>query len=167
MQSPTRGVGKNALLGLGLGLFVATGFTAWVTFIRLSRGTAPFAANHTTYGQSVLFYYAGLSVGGTLAGSLWPLLRRWAVGWMIMGFVLMCPAYALFLVDDWDALARNPGWMVGGTIVGAAVVGGGVGLQEWSEGRPGYRPRGTNWRFVAAGAGVAAVLFGLMLLLYW
>lgn len=160
-------VAKNAFLGLGVGLFIATGFTLWVTLIRVTRGTAPFDATHASYSRTVLFYYVGLSIGGTIAGALWSLLLRWAVGWMVMGFLLVAPGYALFMINNREGLARWPGWTLVGTFVGAFVVGGGVGLQQWSESRPGYTPRATNWRFVAAGAAIAAILFGLMLLLYW
>ena len=150
LRSRMKGVLTNALRGLGFGLFLGTAFSAWITLLRVSNGTSPFERAGTPFWRAVLFYYAGLSMGGLLAGSLWSLLRRWAAGWVIIGFVFIAPVYAMFVIVNRPAGERWSAWNVGATVFGAAVVGGFAGLRMWSLNRAGWREPRTNWRFVAA-----------------
>jgi len=82
----------NLLKGVGLALFVATGFTAWITVLRISAGTAPFDRLDTTYGATVALYYGGGLVAGILLGLFWP-LRRWALGSVFLAVLGMFPLY--------------------------------------------------------------------------
>jgi len=91
-QSPLRSFGTNILKGIGLGLGMATGFTAWITFLRLTVGTSAFTANGTTYPATVALYYGGFAAGGFLVGLCWP-LRRWVLGYALLGMLGVFPVY--------------------------------------------------------------------------
>ncbi len=121
----------NLARGLALGLFIATGLTVWITFLRVTQGTAPFEHAGTPYGRTVLLYYAGFVVGGTVLGALLP-LRRWALGSMLLGFLFVLPVYASFVVLDATPAERFSSWNVLGTLIASIVVGGGLGLWVWS-----------------------------------
>src|SRR6266550_3208488 len=87
-----RNLERNLLRGVGFGLLVATGFSAWVTFVRLVSGTEPFDRLHTTYGAVIELYYAGGFSGGVFIGLLWS-LRRWPLGSMLLGIIGVFPLY--------------------------------------------------------------------------
>jgi hypothetical protein len=157
----------NVLHGLVLGLFLATAFSVWITLLRVANGDSLFDRTGTPFWTTVLFYYAGFSIGGVLAGSLWSLLRRWAVGWVIMGFVFIAPVYAMFVIVNRPPAERLSAWNVGATIFGAAVVGGLAGLRIWSLNRVGWREPSTNWRFVAGALLIGGVLAAAMYLAMW
>ncbi len=74
----------NLLKGLSLGLFVATGLSAWALLLRTQAGTAPFDRLHTTFTATVVGYYHGGTTGGLLIGLAWP-LRRWLIGYALLG----------------------------------------------------------------------------------
>jgi hypothetical protein len=158
---------RHALRGLGLGLFLATAFSVWITLLRVVNGTSPFERTGTPYSRTVLFYYAGFAIGGLLAGSLWSLLRRWAVGWAVMGFVFIAPVYAMFVIVDRPAAQRFSAWNVWGTLFAGALVGGLAGLRTWSLNRTGRLEPRTNWRFVAAALLIGGVLAVTMYLAWW
>jgi hypothetical protein len=157
----------NVFRGLGFGLLMATGFTAWITVIRLTSGDAPFERTGTPFWSTVLFYYAGFAIGGALAGSVWSFLHRRAIGWFIMGLLLVAPVYAVFVIVDESPAKRWSSWNIGAVIFGAVVVGGLNGLRMWSIERNNGREPATNWRFVAGGLVVAAALALLLYLMYW
>jgi hypothetical protein len=167
MQSGMKAGSTNVLRGLGIGLFLATAFSAWITLLRVAYGTSPFDRTGTPYWRTVLFYYAGFCMGGLLAGSLWSLLRRWTVGWVIMGFVFIAPVYAMFGIVNRPAAERFSAWHIWGTILGGAVVGGLAGLRSWSLNRTGWREPGTRWRFVAGALFIAGILAVTMYLAWW
>src|SRR2546422_574187 len=96
----------NTLRGLGLGLFLATAFSVWITLLRARNGDSPFDRVGTPFWTTVLFYYTGFSIGGLLAGSLWSLLERWAIGWVIMGCLFVAPVYAMFVIVNRPAGER-------------------------------------------------------------
>ena len=88
----------KALLGSGFGALVASGFSVWATVIRLWAGPAAFAKpGGTSYPRTVLFYFIGCTVGGTVVGALAP-LRRWLLGSMLLGILFMLPVYACFFL---------------------------------------------------------------------
>ena len=131
---------RNMLKGLALALFVATGFSAWVTFLRLTVGTAPFDRLDTTYQDVVLVYYAGGFSGGILLGLLWP-LRRWVLGSALLGVVGVFPMYYGFAIQqsprsEWLA-ARNLWTALLLSLFVGTCIGTGIWLRE--------HPRGPNW----------------------
>lgn len=104
----TRLLATNLRWGVIAGLFFACFYSLFVTGLYLLRGSAPFEANETTYGQVVLSYFGTGIVAGALVGLLRPLLR-WRLGAVVVGVVA---AFAVFvgisLVDQggfsqWDA----------------------------------------------------------------
>lgn len=121
---------RNVLRGLGLGVFIATGLSAWATFLRLWQGTAPFQHAGSTYSRTVFLYYAAFITGGVILGLLHP-LRRWALGSMLLGFLFVLPVYASFVLIDASPSERFSTWNVCGTLAASLVVGGGVGLWVW------------------------------------
>lgn len=157
----------NAVRGLWFGVFMATAFTGWVTILRFANGDTPFERTGTPFWTTVLFYYAGFSVGGLTAGSLWSLLHRWAVGWAIMGVVFVTPMYVLFGVFNSPASERWSALKIGATIFGASIVGVMSGLRVWSLERYGEREPETNWRFVAGMIVVGGALAVVMYLAWW
>ena len=165
-QNAMSALRKNVPLGLAFGLVVATAYSAWVTLLRLTQGPSPFDQTGTAYGQTVLIYYAGFAVGGVLAGALWSPLHRWAVGWAVMGFILVVPIYALLAVSN-PGEARWRGWNAGFAVGASAVVGGVAGLQTWSGYITGWHERPTNWRFVLAVLVIGGLLAGAMYLAWW
>ena len=122
---------RNVLRGLGLGLFIATGLSAWATFLRLSQGTAPFERIGIPYAQAVLVYYGALGLGGAVVGALLP-LRRWALGSMLLGFLLLAPMYASSALLYTLHHPRFSTWIALGTLAASIIVGGGLGLWVWS-----------------------------------
>ena len=135
-----KALGRNLGKGIGLGLFVATGFTAWVTFLRLAVGTAPFDRLETTYAQVVQVYYAGGLAGGFLRGLLWP-LRRSVVGSALLGVVGVFPMYYGFAIQQ----SPRSEWFSGNTLATAlvlsAIVGSCVGTGAWLS----DHPQGPAW----------------------
>ncbi len=129
---------RNILRGAGLGVFIASGLSAWATVLRLSQGTAPFERAGTPYAQTVLLYFVGFSFGGAILGALLP-LRRWALGSMLLGFFFVAPVYASFVFLDASPHGRFSSWNVIGTLAASTIVGGGVGLWVWSNEQKGRR----------------------------
>ena len=123
---------RNLLRGLSFGLFVATGLGLWVTFLRVTLGTGPFDDSGVPYALTVLLYFVGCAVGGTLLGALLP-LRRWALGSMLLGVLFTLPVYATFLLAHSGLDSFHRGWKLAGLLVGTLIVGGGLGLWVWSE----------------------------------
>ena len=126
----------NFLAGIALGLFVATGLSAWVTFLRLTVGTAPFQRLETTYTATVALYYAGGLVGGALVGLLLP-LRRSLWGAALLGMVGVFPLY--FGVAWTRATAANAAFTldnVAESALLAFLVGGAVGIWIWLDDNP-------------------------------
>ena len=123
-------VRKNLLVGVALGLFIATGFSVFITIERVAMGTEPFERHSVTYSQLVAIYYIGFLVGGSLVGLLLP-LRRWLLGQMFLGFVLLLPAYGAVVVQS----APRAEWFTRFNVVftlAVSILGGGViGIWSW------------------------------------
>jgi hypothetical protein len=126
---------KNLLNGVGLGLFVATGFSAWVTFLRLRAGTSPFDRLHTTYLATVELYYAGGLVGGTLVGLFLP-LRRWPLGAALLGMLGVFPLYFGAALATSGAMKAFTRQNLASSGVLAFLVGGAVGIWSWLDDNP-------------------------------
>jgi hypothetical protein len=62
----------GAIQGLGIGLV----FTAWVTFLRIVRGTKPFEVNHTTFAAVLALYLVGGPFAGAIVGLFRPISKR-------------------------------------------------------------------------------------------
>jgi hypothetical protein len=107
-------------------LFIMAGFSLFVTVLFLFRGQAPFHANGTTYGATVLTYLAAGVVGGVSLGVALP-LARWRWGSALAGGIAAIPVYGSVVVVQsgppwtWDR------WDLTFVIVAGLVVGGGVG----------------------------------------
>ena len=129
---------RNVLRGLGVGLFIATGLSAWATVVRLSRGSDPFERAGTPYAKTIFLYYAGFSLGGAVVGALLP-LRRWALGSMLLGFLFVAPVYGSFVFLGASPQERFSSWNVLGTLAASIIAGGGLGLWAWSNERKGRR----------------------------
>lgn len=127
----------NVLLGLGLGVGVATGFSAWATVVRLRAGLAAFSKpGAASYPHVVLFYYFGCAIGGMLIGAFAP-LRRWLLGAMFLGFLFVVPIYACFFLVD-----QSPGQLISSDNVGITLIvsvlgGSAAGVLYWWDGRRG------------------------------
>jgi hypothetical protein len=158
---------RNTVRGLGFGLVMATGFTAWITVALITSGNSRFEQAGTPFWTIVWFYYCGFSLGGLLAGTLWSLLHRWAVGWAIMGAVMVLPVYGMVQIFSGPPAQRWSAWNFAATIFVAAIVGGLGGLRVWSLDRYGAREPGTNWRFVAGVLLVGGALAVAMYLAWW
>jgi len=165
-----RDLRNNLLKGIALGLFVATGFSAWVTFLRLTAGTSPFDRLRTTYLATVELYYGGALVGGTLIGLFLP-LRRWPLGSALLGVLGVFPLYFGVALTTSGAGSTFTANNLASSSVLAFFVGGAVGIWSWlrdnpeSHGliqalrRPTIRTLAVLW--LAAGGLAASSYFGL------
>jgi len=165
-----RDLRNSVLKGIGLGLVVATGFTAWITFLRLTAGTAPFERLDTTYAATAALYYAGGLVGGTIVGLLLP-LRRSPWGSALLGMLGVFPLYFGVALTNSQRSQVFTLENVGRSAVLAFLVGGAVGVWSWLDDNPhttgwidalrhpNTRTIGTVWG--AASVVAAASYFGL------
>ena len=129
----------NLLKGLSLGLFVATGLSAWALLLRTQAGTAPFDRLHTTFTATVVGYYQGGTTGGLLIGLAWP-LRRWLIGDALLGILGVFPFYLFAARGHEDApLLRSEN--IATALLGAFFVGAAVGVWAWSD----DHPHGPGW----------------------
>jgi hypothetical protein len=131
---------RNIAKGVGIGLFIATGFTAWITFLRLTSGTQPFDRLQTTYSATVALYYGGGLIGGLLVGLLWP-LHRWPLGSALLGILGVFPTY--FGVEVTRTTHTSPFTLdnVAKSAVIAFLVGGALGISIWLD----DNPTSSNW----------------------
>ncbi len=130
-----RRLGSHVLMGLGLGLAIATGFAIWITFLRLSAGARPFDRLDTTYSATVALYYAGGSVGGLVIGLLWP-LRRWPWGSALLG---MLGVFPLYFGVELTKSRPSEAWTVDNLATSAFLaflVGGALGIWVWLDDNP-------------------------------
>ncbi len=82
----------NVRAGLRTGLIIATGYSAWVTVLRLTVGPKAFDRVGLRWEELVALYYLTFSVGGSVYGAFLP-LKRHPAGAALLGFFLMCPMY--------------------------------------------------------------------------
>ena len=130
-----RDLRNNLLKGIALGLFVATGFSAWVTFLRLTAGTSPFDRLRTTYLATVELYYGGALVGGTLIGLFLP-LGRWPLGAALLGMLGVFPLYFGVALTTSGAASTFTVHNLASSSVIAFFVGGAVGIGSWLRDNP-------------------------------
>jgi len=135
----------NLLKGLTLGLFVATGLSAWVLLLRIRGGTAPFERLDTTFTAVVLGYYEGGAAGGLLVGVAWP-LGRWFLGYVLLGVLGILPFY-LFAPGGRHGSSLLSPHNVASALLGACFVGGAVGVWIWSDDHPNGPPWFDRLRF--------------------
>jgi hypothetical protein len=166
MRTLLRRIRSNLLTGIGLGLFVATGFTAWITFLRLSVGTGPFDRLDTTYSATVALYYAGGLVGGFLVGLLLP-LKRTPWGAALLGMIGVFPLYFGVELTQTNVRAAFTLDNVATSAFLSFLVGGAVGMWVWLDDNPDStgviealrHPTGTVvaklWAFAVVIAGVS------------
>ena len=143
----------NLLKGLSLGLFVATGLSAWVLLLRIQAGTPAFDRLDTTVTAVVVGYYLGGAVGGILIGLAWP-LHRWLIGYGLLGILGVFPFY-LFAPGGRDNGPLLSLENLATALLGAFFVGGAVGVWSWAD----DHPHGPGWfdalRFPTARTAVA------------
>lgn len=84
---------ENLRWGVIAGLFFACFYSLYVIGLYLIRGSTPFVANDTTFGQVVASYFGTGIVAGAVVGLLRPLLR-WRIGAVFVGIVA---AFAVFV----------------------------------------------------------------------
>jgi len=138
-ELPIRALLGNVLKGLSLGLFVATGLSAWVLLLRTQAGTAPFDRLHTTLTATILGYYRGGATGGLLVGFAWP-LRRWLLGYALLGILGAFPFY-LFASGGPENAPLLTTENLATALLGAFFVGAAVGVWAWSD----DHPHGPGW----------------------
>lgn len=129
----------NLMKGLGLGVFVAIGLSAWVLLLRTLAGTAPFDRLHTTLGATVLGYYKGGVTGGLLIGLAWP-LHRWLIGYALLGILGVFPFY-FFAPGGRDSAPLLSAENLATALLGALFVGTAIGVWVWSD----DHPHGPHW----------------------
>jgi hypothetical protein len=129
----------NLAKGLSLGLFLATGLSAWVLLLRLRAGTAPFDQLDTTFTEVVVGYYEGGGAGGLLVGIAWP-LGRWLVGYAALGILGVFPFY-LFAPGGRAGTSLLSLHNVASALLGAFFVGTSVGIWIWTD----EHPNGPKW----------------------
>jgi len=132
-------VAANLLKGIGLGIFIATGLTAWVLIVRSVAGTAPFARLHTSLGDVVSGYYLGGITGGSLIGICWP-LKRWPIGYVILAILGVLPFYVFAPGGESSHRFLNS-QNLATSLLGAFFVGGAVGIWAWTD----DHPNGPSW----------------------
>ena len=81
--------------GMVYGLFIAAGFSLFVTLMRLVLG--PEYGKETGFSLLgiILAYFAAGLVGGFVGGLFWP-MGQTLLGRMVLGFFVMWPAMAIF-----------------------------------------------------------------------
>lgn len=121
---------RRGLNGLGFGLFVATGLSAWATILRVSQGTGPFDRIGSSYGITVLVYFLAFSLGGVIWGLLAP-LRRWLLGSMLLGALLLAPMYLGFSILNRPSPELTTAWRTAASVIASLVAGGLLGVYVW------------------------------------
>jgi len=145
MNAGDLGARENVLLGLRIGLTIATGFSVWVVILRLMFGPGVFDRFGVRWGVIVTVYYAALSLGGCAYGALLP-LKRSPLGAMLLGFLLLCPMYLGIAVVLGLTQHRVPslsaalvdGLVLGG--VGGSILGLWIWFDERNQSRDGQGP---------------------------
>jgi hypothetical protein len=84
-----------------------------------------------------------------------------------MGFVLVAPVYAMFLIVNRPAAEQLSPWHIGSTLFGATLAGGLVGLRTRSLSRNNWQDQATNWRFVTAALVIGGALAVAMYVAWW
>jgi hypothetical protein len=114
---------------LALTLVVAVAFIGYVLLLYLFRGSAPFAANGTTLGTTILAYLAGGALSGIVLGILLP-LGRTRLGAALVGIASVLPMYTAVgvAVEGVGALTWE-GWL--DTAVPSIFTGAALGLLAW------------------------------------
>lgn len=128
-----RQLGHNLVKGVGFGLFMATGLTAWITLLRATAGPDLFQS--ASYPATIALYYGGGLVGGCLIGLLLP-LRRWSWGYAVLGLVGVFPLYfgaPLTYAGVSEPFTRNN---LAVSLPIALLVGGAVGVWAWLDDHP-------------------------------
>jgi hypothetical protein len=74
---------RNARDGVGVGVFVATLYTAFVVLVYALNGSRPFAELGVSLRGVIATYYAGGLLGGAVLGALWPRARSRVEGTLI------------------------------------------------------------------------------------
>ncbi len=124
----------NLLKGSALGLFIATGLTAWATLVHYLAGTAPFDRLHTSFPAVVAGYYLGGLTGGLLIGLAWP-LRRWILGCVLLAVVGVFPFY-LFAPGGRSGFSAIDQRTVATSLLGAVLIGPVLGIWAWADDHP-------------------------------
>jgi hypothetical protein len=128
-------LGSRILWGVRWGVYYAAVLVAWITLIRIVRGTEPFQRQGVAFTQVLLLYVLGAPITGAIVGILFPFTRT-ATGAAVVGVVAAIPVSfaTITMVAD-----QPPGTKVHtfATIM-MAVSGGamcGVMLRAWLGGR--------------------------------
>lgn len=123
---------ENLRRGLILGLGEAAVLSLWIIFAVEFLEDNALAEYNASLLEAVAAYSVGGVTGGVLAGLVYP-LRKYALGSVMVGFLLAAPAAVGIIVVT---TPKQEMWTIGGipgALIAAALVGGLVGLQIWSE----------------------------------
>jgi len=97
---------QRMALPLGVGLFMALGYSAWVSVLALAAGPESFAREvGVTLPALVGMYFFGGIMGGLIVGLLLP-LTRWLIRAVFIGYVAALPFFSLCVLtlvppEDW------------------------------------------------------------------
>lgn len=91
-MSDTR-IRRDLRWGVTRGLAIAVAYGAWVTAVRLTKGTAPFEREGVAYPAVVAAYFGTGALAGALVGALRPLtagrVGAYGVG-LLSGLIIAC-----------------------------------------------------------------------------
>ena len=122
----------NVRWGVKIGLRIGSLFAAWVVVMRLVMGSAFFERLGVPWFVLAGAYLTAAGAGGGAYGALRG-LQRWAMGSILLGFLLVFPTYAaiaFLLSSDPDPRVHFHHSLRDGAILGA-IVGSVVGLYLW------------------------------------
>ncbi len=127
--------GTRVLWGLRWGLYYAAVLAAWITLIRLLRGTEPLERQGVTFVEVLVLYALGGPITGALVGILLPFTKS-GMGAALVGIVAAIP---VSVATIWT-VADIPTWTRFHTFatIGMAVFGGamcGFMFRAWLSGR--------------------------------
>ena len=126
----TRLTTRNVVVGLKLGLLIATCFSASVAFFAITGDSQRFGGT-LSWWKLVLVYYVTLTLAGTVVGLLLH-LRKTRIGSVLAGIVLVFPMYLGFsLIANTGPQTISGKVLLAGLI--GVIVGGLLGISNWHD----------------------------------
>jgi len=115
------------------GVCVAFVFSLNATVKRLVYGSKYFDRLDITYPEIIALYFVALPIGGIFTGLMSRVLWRSPVGAVLLGIIGALPLYlgGSLLVSRGSSMWSSV--VLGGTVIGTVLVGGGVSLLLWAD----------------------------------